>query len=198
MQPSNPFKSSSASLKGAQEEGWKKSEKISSDLCVLTYAAIVAQIVRDSKGNAQLANGQLERLGKNIGKRLIEEYLCKSAIACDSERNFGKTLSHLAKAFKVFCGIEASVVPQTQTNEHCIEIDQNPFEDWVDMPQEDFPGCASNGPLNYSQMICGMIVGALEMIQMNVECHQRSARLFCIKFVKWAPHELMIDAENDS
>ncbi len=59
-----------------------KIEKINSELFTLTYGSLVAQLVKDYEDMEEV-NKQLERMGYNIGQRLIDEYLAKSgAPAC--------------------------------------------------------------------------------------------------------------------
>lgn len=44
----------------------------------LTYGTIVAQLCKDYKSDYVEVNKQLDKMGYNIGLRLIEDYLAKS------------------------------------------------------------------------------------------------------------------------
>jgi hypothetical protein len=58
---------------------FSKMEKANGELFAMTYGALVARLVRDYEDVDQV-NAQLERLGYNIGQRLIDEFLSKSGI----------------------------------------------------------------------------------------------------------------------
>lgn len=45
---------------------------------MLTYGTIVAQLCKDFDGDYVEVNKQLDKMGYNIGLRLIEDYLAKS------------------------------------------------------------------------------------------------------------------------
>lgn len=53
-------------------------DKVNSELVVLTYGTIVAQLCKDFDGDYIEVNKQLDKMGYNIGLRLIEDYLAKS------------------------------------------------------------------------------------------------------------------------
>ncbi|KFZ02579.1 hypothetical protein V501_09530 [Pseudogymnoascus sp. VKM F-4519 (FW-2642)] len=70
-----------ASNKAARvgEEVWKsRIDKVNAELVTLTYGTIVAQLCRDYEGDYVEVNKQLDKMGYNIGLRLIEDYLAKS------------------------------------------------------------------------------------------------------------------------
>lgn len=48
-----------------------------SELFTLTYGALVSQLIKDSE-NIEEVNKQLERMGYNIGIRIIEDYLART------------------------------------------------------------------------------------------------------------------------
>ncbi|CAE7640688.1 Trappc3 [Symbiodinium microadriaticum] len=76
-------------------------------------------------------------------------------------------------AFKMFLGITADVVNWTDppagggggTNGtgFSLVLAENPFAEFVELP----PAYAG---LHYSNILCGVIKGALEMVQLQVEC----------------------------
>ena len=59
------------------ENAFQKMEKVNSDLFTLTYGAFVSQLVKDYE-NLDEVNARLEKIGFNIGQRVIDEYLAKS------------------------------------------------------------------------------------------------------------------------
>lgn len=53
-------------------------DKVNSELVVLTYGTIVAQLCKDFDSDYVEVNKQLDKMGYSIGLRLIEDYLAKS------------------------------------------------------------------------------------------------------------------------
>ena len=51
-------------------------KKVSGELFSLTYGALVAQILKDYQ-NVEDVNKQLEKMGYNIGVRIIEDFLAR-------------------------------------------------------------------------------------------------------------------------
>lgn len=84
-----------------------KVEKTSGELFALTYGALVVQLIKDYETHAEV-NEQLEKMGYNIGLRLIDEFLAKSNIPrC---RDFRETAEVVAKVgFRMFLGISPDV-----------------------------------------------------------------------------------------
>lgn len=69
-------------------------DKVSAELVTLTYGTIVAQLCKDYEYNYPDVNKQLERMGYNIGIRLIEDFLAKSsAPACTNFREVSEMIS---------------------------------------------------------------------------------------------------------
>lgn len=62
----------------------------------LTYGTIVAQLCKDFEGDYVEVNKQLDRMGYNIGLRLIEDYLAKSNTMRRCS-NFRETADMIAK-----------------------------------------------------------------------------------------------------
>jgi len=144
------------------ENSFKDVEKINSELFSLTYGSIVTQLIKDHE-NTEEVNKELEKMGYNIGLRLIEEFLARTNIPRCTE--FRETAEVIAKVgFKMFLGISAQVSGwDAKKNEFSLILDENPLIDFVELPEQ-----YSN--LWYSNILCGVIRGALEMVQMSVEC----------------------------
>lgn len=61
----------------------------------LTYGTIVAQLCQDYDGDYLEVNKQLEKMGYNIGMRLIEDFFAKSNIGRCA--NFRETADMISK-----------------------------------------------------------------------------------------------------
>lgn len=147
----------------------------------LTYGALVVQLIQDYEDYAEV-NKQLEKMGYNIGTRLIEDFLAKSGIGrCADFREVGEVVSKVG--FKSFLNITPTVahgVPQpppsprpdgvssvTQASTgstFTLTLDENPLAEFVELPEE-----VLEGGLWFSNVLCGVIRGALEMVQMQVQ-----------------------------
>ena len=55
-----------------------KVDKVSAELVTLTYGTIVAQLCKDFDSDYLEVNKQLDKMGYNIGMRLIEDFLAKA------------------------------------------------------------------------------------------------------------------------
>lgn len=63
----------------------------------LTYGTIVAQLCKDYEYDYPEVNKQLDRMGYNIGMRLIEDFLAKSgAPSCANFREVADMISKVA------------------------------------------------------------------------------------------------------
>lgn len=70
-------------------------EKVNAELVTLTYGTIVAQLCVDYENDYAQVNQQLEKMGYNIGVRLIEDFLAKTSMArCG---NFRETADQISK-----------------------------------------------------------------------------------------------------
>eukprot|EP01097_Dermamoeba_algensis_P005587 TRINITY_DN3547_c0_g1_i1.p1 TRINITY_DN3547_c0_g1~~TRINITY_DN3547_c0_g1_i1.p1 ORF type:complete len:201 (-),score=37.87 TRINITY_DN3547_c0_g1_i1:95-658(-) len=150
-----------------QKEGervFKEQEKINAELFTLTYGAIVSQLIKDYE-DIEEVNTQLEKMGYNIGLRLIDEFLARSNVGRCHE--FPETAETIAKVgFKMFLGVVGSVLPNSwnaERTEFSLILEENPLVDFCELPD-------NYSSLNYCNIICGVIRGALEMVQMRVEC----------------------------
>ncbi|KAK3641152.1 hypothetical protein LTR56_006874 [Elasticomyces elasticus] len=166
-----------ASTKAARmgEDTWKmRTEKINVEVLTLTYGTLVAQLCRDlsipntaNKTDYNAVNAELDRMGYNIGLRLIEDFLAKTNSGTCS--NFRETAEMIAKVgFKVFMNITPTVgswAPEGKA--FSLVFEENPLADFVELPDD---GRAQD-ELWFSNILCGVIRGALEMVQMQVETH---------------------------
>jgi len=75
---------------------------------------------------------------------------------------------HLQVGFKMFLNITPQVTNWTDDgNQFSLVIDENPLVDFVELPDD---GRAQD-ELWYSNIFCGVLRGALEMVQMQVDAH---------------------------
>ena len=138
-------------------------EKVNSELVVLTYGAIVASLCRDFANDTAAVNASLDRMGFNIGLRLIDEFLAKANMNAPCN-NFRDTAAVIARvALKMFLGCVADIVRVRDDGRECAMIlRQNPLIDMVELPAE-------LSGLNYHSIICGCIRGALEAVNLHCE-----------------------------
>lgn len=147
-------------LQTVGEAAFARCDRVSAELLALTYGTFVRQLLLDYE-QVQDVNKQLDNIGYNIGVRLVDDFLAKSKINyCHS---FADTAEVIAKvAFKMFLGITAKVSSwSSDRNSFSLVFDNNPLAEFAELP----PNCAQ---LWYSNIICGVIRGALEMVNMKV------------------------------
>jgi trafficking protein particle complex subunit 3 len=145
-------------------------EKINAEVVALTYGTIVAQLCRDltlpntaNQTDYAAVNAELDRMGYNIGLRLIEDFLAKSSMTTCT--NFKDTADIVSKVgFKMFLNITPTVTGWDKENRsfHLV-FDENPLADFVELPDD---GRAQD-ELWYSNILCGVIRGALEMVRLR-------------------------------
>lgn len=133
--------------------------KVSSELFTLTYGSLVSQLLKDYE-NDEDVNKQLERMGYNIGIRLIEDFLARSNVGrC---YDFRDTADKIQMGFKMFLGISPTISNWSAAgDEFSLMLENNPLIEFVELPE-------SHSNLKYSNIICGVLRGALEMVQMDV------------------------------
>lgn len=153
-------------LKATGEDIWRnKSEKINAEIFTLTYGSIVSQLVDDYEEDYARVNTQLFQMGYNIGVRLIEDFLAKTALPrCEDMIKCSEVISKCA--FKIFLDIVPRITNWSQDKKSfSLIIEDNPLSQFVEIPRG-----KENEPLWYSNVLCGVLKGALEMVQLDVEC----------------------------
>ncbi|SMN22277.1 similar to Saccharomyces cerevisiae YKR068C BET3 Hydrophilic protein that acts in conjunction with SNARE proteins in targeting and fusion of ER to Golgi transport vesicles [Maudiozyma saulgeensis] len=153
----------SRSLKATGEEVWKRTEKINAELFTLTYGAIVSQLCTDYGRDFVKINEQLYQMGYSIGVRLIEDFLARTALPrCQGMQETSEALSKCA--FKVFLNITPRVTNWSSGKDaFSLIIDDNPLSDFVELPMD------AMEQLWYSNVLCGVLKGALEMVQLDCD-----------------------------
>lgn len=77
-------------------------DKVNAELVTLTYGTIVAQLCKDYDSDYVEVNKQLDKMGYNIGLRLIEDYLAKSNTMKRCS-NFRETADMIARVNPISC-----------------------------------------------------------------------------------------------
>ncbi|CAD6589040.1 MAG: transport protein particle 22 kDa subunit [Tremellales sp. Tagirdzhanova-0007] len=205
--------------KAIGDDNWKRTDKVNAELFTLTYGALVVQLIKDYEDYGEV-NKQLDKMGYNIGTRLIEDFLARTGLQrCQTFVETAEVISKVRPispsprpqpwsfsldlistptttnpppeclaeviisqvAFKTFLNITPSIsfpsptAPpppppalggQTlpQPSEFILILDENPLAEFAELPRD-----AREGGLWFSNVLCGVIRGALEMIQMQVE-----------------------------
>ena len=151
-------------------------DKVNAELVTLTYGTIVAQLCKDYNSDYVEVNKQLDKMGYNIGQRLIEDYLAKSNTgSCANFRETADMISKVCPAakrwnfdnriqvgFKIFLNVTPIVTNWTSDNKQfSLTFEENPLADFVELPDD---GRAQD-ELWYSNILCGILRGALEMVR---------------------------------
>ncbi|ODV65030.1 TRAPP I complex [Hyphopichia burtonii NRRL Y-1933] len=149
---------------------WKNNvEKINSELFTLTYGSLVAQLCRDFNNNYHEVNNQLDKMGYNIGLRLIEEYLAKTGTQrCSSFKETSEMISKIG--FKIFLNIIPTVENWSNDGKSfSLIIYDNPLAEFVELPLSNDNKITKE--LWYSQILCGILRGCLQMVQLDVDAY---------------------------
>ena len=109
-------------------------------------------------------------MGYNIGLRLIEDFLAKTNTGQCS--NFRETAEMISKVgFKVFMNVTPGVRWERDGAEKggggavfVLVLEENPLADFVELPDD---GRAQD-ELWYSNVLCGVIRGACEMVRLRI------------------------------
>ena len=153
---------------------WQKMPKANAELFALTYGTLVTELVRDYESTEEI-NQQLDKMGYSIGVRCVDEFLAKADhLPIPQCRALGETAEVLAKTgFRMFLGVSAEVNMINDGSFSLLMYD-NPLALFVELPQEEEDGSGGGGDkwksLKYSNLYCGIIRGALEQVNLKVEC----------------------------
>ncbi|ODV85527.1 hypothetical protein CANARDRAFT_198481 [[Candida] arabinofermentans NRRL YB-2248] len=156
----------SKQIKQLGDDIWKtKVEKVNSELFTLTYGSIVSQLCKDLNFNYEAVNNQLFKMGYNIGIRLIDEFLQKTQLSrCTNFRETAEIVSKIG--FKIFLNITPIITNwSADSKTFSLILNDNPLADFVELPDD---GKALK-ELWYSNILCGVLKGALEMVQLDCE-----------------------------
>jgi hypothetical protein len=172
----------SSSRAQAGQALWAKMPKANAELFALTYGSLVTELVRDYEDPIEV-NTQLERIGHSIGVRCVDELLSKADVAglsasttmCSNLRDTAEVVAKVG--FRMFLGVQAEVGGFSQDQRSfSIYLQENPLSTFVELPdvgneyQIGSPG-EDLRKLKYSNLYCGVIRGALEQVNLKVECN---------------------------
>lgn len=123
--------------------------------------------MRDFKKDYQKVNQELEKMGYNIGIRLIEDFLAKTGTGrCQSFQETAEVVSKVG--FKIFLNISPAVANWSADGKaFSLMLTENPLAEFVELPDDD----KASKELWYSNVLVGVLKGALEMVQLEVEAH---------------------------
>lgn len=137
------------------------SKKVNSELFTLTYGSLVTQLLSDLD-DVEKVNASLEKMGFNIGVRLIEDYIART----NMERCYDlrETAEKIQSALKIYLGVSSTVGNWNAAgDEFSVSLDSNPLAEFVELPEQ-------YSKLRYSNMLPGVIRGACEMVHLEVQC----------------------------
>ena len=89
-------------------------KKVSGELFSLTYGALVSQIVKDYQ-NVEDVNKQLEKMGYNIGVRIIEDFLARTKEGKCTD--FRDTADKVQSAFKMYLNVSPTVTSWSSSSD---------------------------------------------------------------------------------
>lgn len=143
-------------------------KKVNTDLFALTYGSMISQLLIDCE-NVDEVNKQLDRMGYNIGLRMIEDYLAKSSSPkCRDLKDVADKIQH---AFQMYLNVTPGIDHWSQANdEFSLMLYSNPLTEFVELPD-------SLQTMNYLNILPGVIRGALEMVSIPVRAWIKSDHL---------------------
>jgi len=135
--------------------------RLNSELFTLTYGSLITQLIKDYE-STEAVNKQLERLGYNIGIRLIEDFLARSPTAgrCVDLR---ESAERVQSAIKLYTPLNPSLTNITSEEFSLLFDNCHPFAEFAELPDN----CQE---LKYCNVLVGCIKGALNSVQMEVQC----------------------------
>ncbi|XP_078486141.1 trafficking protein particle complex subunit 3-like [Ciona intestinalis] len=138
-----------------------ENKKLVGELFTLTYGALVSQLIKDYEKDDEV-NKQLDKMGYNIGVRLVEDFMARSNLGkCQDLRETADVIAKVA--FKMYLNITPVVTNWSLANdEFSLILENNPLAEFVELPER-------HSDLSYANVLCGAIRGALEMLQLEVE-----------------------------
>lgn len=181
-----------STLKGIGDDLWKKSEKINSEVYSLVYGCYVQQILQKEvvdRETVSLAmdtvHQRLDKLGYHMGTRLVDDFyarcLTQSPLTVSLEqpcKNLKEAMTVISKvACKMYFGISAKLSDWKEDETQVtlsLEKAQNALIQDIGIV---FPALCDilensneKDDFYYCQMYCGLLRGALEMVQIPVTC----------------------------
>ncbi|EJD32567.1 TRAPP I complex [Auricularia subglabra TFB-10046 SS5] len=135
---------------------------LNAELFTFTYGALVVQLIQDYEDYAEV--------NKQLRRNLINAR--NTQVGFKSFLNITPSVTHSTPSSRPVSQITTSSGPgaaqQSQAQQagqwFTLTFDENPLAEFVELPDD-----ALEGGLWYSNVLCGVLRGALEMVQMQVE-----------------------------
>lgn len=144
---------------------WSKMPKANAELFALTYGALVQELLGDFDTVEEI-HLQLDKIGYSMGVRCVDEILAKSEQAgvvvppCVTLKDTAEVVAKTG--FRMLLGINVDI---SVKDESCFSLvfSDNPLALFVELPEE-------YKELQYSRVYCGVLRGALEQVNLKVDC----------------------------
>ena len=135
-------------------------KQIKVDLLTFMYGSLLVRLTKDIKDINEL-NKKIELIGYDIGKRLVDDLIDDFQRVDQSDQNklMEKLICQLAQHYLGIIGN----YNQVGENEFHLKFNQNPISLYVELPE-------SLEGLCYSNIICGIMRGMLEITGFEVKC----------------------------
>ena len=135
-------------------------KKIKVDLITFMYGTLLVRLTKDIKDINEL-NTKIELIGYDIGKRLVDDLIDDFQRVDTSDQNklMEKLICQLAQYYLGIIGNYS----QTGEKEFHLIFTENPISLYVELPE-------SLEGLCYSNVICGIMRGMLEICGYEVKC----------------------------
>ena len=137
-----------------------ETKNIKVELLTFMYGTLLVRLTKDIKDINEL-NKKIELIGYDIGKRLVDDLIDDFQRVDQSDQNklMEKLICQLAQHYLGIIGN----YNQVGENEFHLKFNQNPISLYVELPE-------SLEGLCYSNIICGIMRGMLEITGFEVKC----------------------------
>ncbi|KAL0215584.1 hypothetical protein P9112_007768 [Eukaryota sp. TZLM1-RC] len=157
----------SVNLTKLGESLFDKSDKVNTEIFVLTYGSVVTSVLKTCE-SVDAANDKLEKLGYNMGIRLVDDFLVKTQLSC---KTFKDAIDCIKVGFKMYLNVYAEsfstgeVHGSEPVHEYSLELKGNPINDYVELPNH-------LSGLRYLAILSGVIKGCLSQVGHKVEVRE--------------------------
>ncbi|KAK2959352.1 putative Trafficking protein particle complex subunit 3 [Blattamonas nauphoetae] len=147
-------------LQQAGENAWQDTKHVHSSLLSITYGCLVEQLVKDF-ADIEAVNEITKRMGSFIGKRVCDDVLSHAQVSkCE---NVKEALQITTKVgFRMMLNIQPTLTTTPDPKIFVLSFPENPLSSNVEIPTE-------LNDIAYSNIICGVIEGALELLRYEVK-----------------------------
>lgn len=130
------------------------------ELLTFIYGSLIVRLTKDIQDLNEI-NKQIELMGCNIGKRLIDDIIDDTSKNGISNSDLVKQL--IVSVFRNYLGVYSVTCQQKNEKEYRIIFPENPLNLYVELPEK-------FKDLWYSNILCGIVRGLLEIVNYEVEC----------------------------